>query len=139
MCFVNPLLRFGLCQRLHIRVAVDVRGHHNFRSAINAEVEDRFEDMHHEVHRRDVVVVDDDFVERLEFGLGFFDDFDFGEDRKRMKGEGCRMKVLFERGKRKEIKPRVPTMALKDDATTTVGNMNGIAVSARRMDLPGKS
>lgn len=75
---VNSFFGFGFCQRLHVRVAVDVRGEHDLRCAVNAEVEDRFEDMHNKVHRRYIVVVDDDFVERLEFGFGFFENF--GED-----------------------------------------------------------
>lgn len=76
---VNSLLCFGLCQRLNIRVAVDVRGEHDLGGAVVAEIEDRFEDMHNEIHRRYIVVVDDDLVERLERGFGFFENFNFRE------------------------------------------------------------
>jgi hypothetical protein len=38
-----------------------------------------FQDMHDKIHGCDRVVVDDDFEERLEFGVGLFEDLDFGE------------------------------------------------------------
>jgi len=35
--------------------------------------------MHDKIHRRDVIVVDEDAIERFELRLGFFDDLDFGD------------------------------------------------------------
>ena len=36
--------------------------------------------MHDKIHRRDGVIVDDDTIERLEFGFGLFDDLNFRKD-----------------------------------------------------------
>ena len=41
-------------------------------------------------------------------------------------------------GKKKEKSPRGEKIELKAAATTTVGSINGTAVSARSRDLPGK-
>lgn len=91
MRLVNAFLGFGLCQRLHVGIAVDVRGEHDIGCAVVTEEEDGFENVHDKVHRRDIIVVDDDLVERLEFGLGFFDDLDFRDGLEiHFKHEGLR-------------------------------------------------
>jgi hypothetical protein len=38
--------------------------------------------VYNKIHGRDIVVVDDDLVERLDLSLGLFDDLDFGEGLK---------------------------------------------------------
>lgn len=39
-----------------------------------------FKDVDNKVHRRNLIIVDDDAIERLKFHLGFFDDLNVGND-----------------------------------------------------------
>ena len=78
--FVDAFFRLGFGERLHVRRSVDMRGEHDIRGFIVRKVKAGFQDLHDKIHRRHVVVVDDDFVERFKFGIGLFDDLDFGNN-----------------------------------------------------------
>jgi len=71
-------LRFG--ERLHIRCAVYVGSEHNICGFVIRQVKYILQYMHNKIHRRNRVVVDDDTIERLEFGFGLFDDLNFRND-----------------------------------------------------------
>lgn len=80
MRFLNSLFRFYARQGLDIRRAFDVRDEHDLGGAVVGEEEDLLEHFHYKIHRRDIVVVDDDAVERLKVCFDILDDLDLGED-----------------------------------------------------------
>lgn len=55
---------------------------HDFGCPVIGKIEDCFQDMHNKVHRRDIIIMDDDPVERLELSLILLlsDDLDFRRD-----------------------------------------------------------
>ena len=89
MRFLNPLLRFHARQGLDVGRAFDVRDEHDLGGAVIAEKEYLLEHFHYEIHRRYVVVVNDDAVERLKVCFDVFDDLDLRRDQRQgVKEEG---------------------------------------------------
>src|SRR5215210_4623782 len=82
MGFINAFLGFRLWKGLHIGQAGHVSDKHDLIGFRIGLVKDRFQYVHHKVHGCDVVIVDDDAVERLKLGffLLFFNNFDFRRD-----------------------------------------------------------
>ena len=76
--FVDAPLRFGFRQNLHDRHAVAMRVEHDLYRFGIAEEENADEDVRHEIHRRYIIVVDEDAVKRLQFDLLVGGDFDIG-------------------------------------------------------------
>ena len=76
--FVDAFLRFCFGQYLHDRHPVVMRVEHDHRRFGIAEKEDADEDVRHEVHRRYIIVVDEDAVKRFEFSCLVGGDFDAG-------------------------------------------------------------
>ena len=77
--FVDAFLRFAFGQDLHNSLPTVVRGKHNLNCVWQQEHKDAAQQVHYEVHRRDIIIVDDDAVERLVgcLLLLIFADFDF--------------------------------------------------------------
>src|SRR5215207_3489207 len=77
--FMDALLRFGLGKGLHIRQAGNMSNEHDLIRFRVGLIKDRFQHMHHKIHGSDIVIMDEDAVERLKLGfiLLFFDNFDF--------------------------------------------------------------
>jgi hypothetical protein len=65
-----------------------VRGKHDVGGFVVGKIKEGLQDMHDKIHWRDIVVVDDDLIERFELGLGLFDNLDFGEGEGIMNAEG---------------------------------------------------
>ena len=57
-----------------------MRGEHDLGSFIVGEIEDSFQHLNDKIHWCDLVIVDDDAIERFELRLGIFDDLNFGDD-----------------------------------------------------------
>ena len=76
VCFVDAFFSLGLGQDLHDRHPVVMRVEHDLRRFGIAEKEDADEDVRHEVHRRYIIVVDEDAVKRFQFSLLVGGDFD---------------------------------------------------------------
>jgi len=72
-------LCLGLGQGLHVGDARDMGREHDVCGAVGAQHEDALQDVHDKVHRRHVVVVDEDAIERLEFGFLVGNDLDVWE------------------------------------------------------------
>lgn len=49
---------------------------HDLCGAVIAKEEDLLEHFHYKIHRRYIIVVDDDAIKRLEFRIDIFDDLD---------------------------------------------------------------
>ncbi len=77
MCFVDSPLCFGLGQSLNVGIAVDVRGVHDVGRVGGGKQKDRDQNVDDEIHRRDIVVVDNDSVKRPLFGLFLLIGMDF--------------------------------------------------------------
>jgi hypothetical protein len=76
MSLVDPLSCFCFWKGLNVRRTVEVSGIHNGHCIRIRYQEDRDQNMDDEIHRRNVVVVYDNSVERLLLGaLLFFLDF----------------------------------------------------------------
>ena len=65
MRFVDAFLGFAFGQDLHHGLAAVMRPEHDSHRIGRQQHKDIVQHMHHEVHRRDVIVVDDDTVQRL--------------------------------------------------------------------------
>ena len=76
---VDASLRFGFRQDLHHRHSVTMRVEHDVHRLRIAEEKDADEDVCHEIHRRHVIVVDEDAVQRFEDGLLIGGDLDGGQ------------------------------------------------------------
>ena len=58
MSLLDALLCFRSGNSLHVGSTVDMGGHHDFESPLICQIKNRFQGLHHEIHRCDVVVVD---------------------------------------------------------------------------------
>gem|GEM_PF-3629701 len=67
MRLVDPALGLFLGQSLNISRAPVVRGIHDFDRLRLADEENSLKHVNDEIHRRDVIIVDDDAVERFQF------------------------------------------------------------------------
>jgi len=66
---VDAILRLSLGKALHVRFAVVMRRKHNMYRRQAVDLENVVQNMHHKVHRGDIVVVDDHPVHRLQLSL----------------------------------------------------------------------
>lgn len=55
-------------------------GEHNVCGFVVREIKVILEYVNDKIHRRDGIVMDDDAIQWFEFGLGFFDDLNIGDD-----------------------------------------------------------
>ena len=60
----DPFLRFGLRQGLHISLPVKMGGIHDLDGARAVELKDILQGEQNEIHRGDIIVMDDHAVER---------------------------------------------------------------------------
>jgi hypothetical protein len=75
---VDALLRFGLGQDLHHGETLGMRAEHDLDRGGIGEKENGDQDVCDEIHRCHIIVVDQDAVKRLQFGLLVGSDFDIG-------------------------------------------------------------
>jgi hypothetical protein len=95
MSFVDSPFCFGFRKRLNMRGAVEVSRVHNVNCVGIRYDEDRDQNMDDEIHRRDIIVVNDDAIERLLFGAALFF-FDLFRSRIRSKIHGRDYKLETE-------------------------------------------
>lgn len=69
MSFVDPPFRFRFREGLYVRSAIQVGCIHDVRGIGVGDEKDCDQNVDHKIHRGDVVIMDDDAVGRLLFGL----------------------------------------------------------------------
>ncbi len=78
MSLVDTLLGFGFGQGLDVCRAFVMSDQHDFQRGGLREEKNRGKHVHYKIHRRYIVIVDDDAIERFEFSFRLFNNFDFG-------------------------------------------------------------